>query len=62
MIVVVLILCGMALLGVAALVVAALQLRGKVQDVAAEYQLLDSRVGELRDLTARINLPQGRGK
>ena len=62
MIVVVLILCGMALLGVAALVVAALQLRGKVQDVAAEYQLLDSRVAELRDLTARINLPQGRGK
>ena len=62
MIVVVLILCGMALLGVAALVVAALQLRGKVQDVAAEYQLLDSRVSELRDLTARINLPQGRGK
>ncbi|MDO5083433.1 hypothetical protein EII34_08065 [Arachnia propionica] len=62
MIVVVLILCGIALLGVVALVVGALQLRGKVQDVTAEYRLLTSRVGELRDLTARIDRPRGRGK
>ncbi|MDO5067241.1 MAG: hypothetical protein Q4D96_08190 [Propionibacteriaceae bacterium] len=62
MIVVVLVLCGMALLGAGALAVVAWNLRGKVEDVTAEYQLLSSRLGELRDLTARINLPRARGK
>lgn len=61
-IVLVVILFGVALLGLGALVVASRTLIERARDVKADSQLLATRLGELRDLTARIELPRGRGK
>lgn len=60
--IVVLVLICVALLGAGALVVHALGLRAKVQDLAEECRVLRSRADELCDLTVRLNLPQGWGK
>ncbi|RRD49292.1 hypothetical protein [Arachnia propionica] len=60
--IVVLVLIGVALLAVGALVVHAVGLRAKVEDLAEECRVLRSRADELRDLTVRLNLPRGRDK